>query len=193
MNPDNSIPDLVVIEPADAYQTGGLVEKMIEDKRPTYLRLGRNNLPIIFDKNQEFEIGKGYQLTNGNDITLVSAGLTYLAMDAYEKMKKNGIDARVINIPTLKPIDSDLILKAAAETKGFVTIEDHNVKNGLGAAVHEVLGMKPAYLMRIGSQDRFGKSARDHNEIYEKYGITINNIMDKSIEVINAYDNSKKL
>lgn len=187
-----SIPDLVVIEPGDAYQTGGLVEKMIEDKRPTYLRLGRNNLPLIFDKDQKFEIGKGYQLTDGNDITIVSAGLTYLAMDAYEKMKKKGINARVINMPTIKPIESEIILKAARETKGFVTIEDHNVKNGLGAAVHEVLGMRPAYLQRIGSQDRFGKSARDHNEIYEKYGITIDNIIDKSIEVIKAYDDNSK-
>lgn len=182
-----SIPNVLVVEPADAYQTQSLMEKILADDRPTYLRLGRNAMPILFDKDDLFELEKGYQLTEGDDITLVAAGLTYLALEAQEALKKKGIQARVINMPTIKPIDSEIIQKAARETMGFVTIEDHNVKNGLGGQVSEVLDMTPTYLARIGSQDRFGTSARDWRDIYQRYGITVENILRKAFEVMDAY------
>ncbi len=182
-----SIPNVLVLEPADAYQTQSLMEKILADKRPTYLRLGRNASPILFDKDDDFELEKGYQLTDGDDITLVAAGLTYLALEAYEALRKKGIQARVINMPTIKPIDADIIRKAAQETTGFVTIEDHNVKNGLGGQVSEVLDMVPSYLARIGSQDLFGTSARDWREIYERYGITVENIVTKAMKVLDTY------
>ena len=182
-----SIPNMVVVEPADAYQTRGLMEKMMKDDRPTYIRLGRNATPILFTEEDEFELGKGYEMMEGDDVTLVAAGLTYLALDAGEALRKQGVSARVINMPTIKPIDKEIILKAAEETKGFVTIEDHNVKNGLGGQVSEVLDMRPKYLVRIGTQDEFGTSARDWRELYERYGITVENIVRKSMEVLEAH------
>lgn len=182
-----SIPNVLVLEPADAYQTQSLMQKILEDERPTYLRLGRNAMPVLFGQDDEFELEKGYQLTEGDDITLVASGLTYLALEAYEALKKKGIQARVINMPTIKPIDGDIIRKAAQETMGFVTIEDHNVKNGLGGQVSEVLDMVPSYLARIGSQDQFGTSARDWRDIYKRYGITVENIVHKTSEVMDAF------
>ena len=182
-----SIPNVLVVEPADAYQTQSLMEQMLADERPTYLRLGRNTMPILFNADDQFELEKGYLLTEGHDITLVAAGLTYLALEACEALKKKGIQARVINMPTIKPIDCDIIQKAARETMGFVTIEDHNVKNGLGGQVSEVLDMTPTYLARIGSQDQFGTSARDWRDIYQRYGITVDNIVRKAFDVIDLY------
>ena len=182
-----SIPNVLVVEPADAYQTQCLMEKILADERPTYLRLGRNAMPLLFNKDDQFELEKGYQLTAGDDITLVAAGLTYLAMEAYEALKKKGIQARVINMPTIKPIDCEIIQQAARETMGFVTIEDHNVKNGLGGQVSEVLDLTPTYLARIGSQDQFGTSARDWRDIYQRYGITVDNIVSKAFEVMDLY------
>jgi transketolase len=182
-----SIPNMLVVEPADAYQTRSLMEQILQDDRPTYLRLGRNAMPILFNQDDQFELGKGYQLTDGDDVTLIAAGLTYLALEAHEALRKKGIRARVINMPTIKPIDRGIISKAAQETMGLITIEDHNIKNGLGGQVSEVLDMLPTYLARIGAQDKFGTSARDWREIYERYGITVENIEYKAFQVINAY------
>lgn len=182
-----SIPNMLVVEPADAYQTRSLMEQILQDDRPTYLRLGRNAMPLLFSQDDHFELEKGYQLTDGDDVTLIAAGLTYLALEAHEALRKKGIRARVINMPTIKPIDSDIISKAAQETMGLITIEDHNIKNGLGGQVSEVLDMIPTYLARIGAQDKFGTSARDWREIYERYGITVENIEHKAFQVINAY------
>lgn len=187
-----SIPNMLVVEPADAYQTRSLMEKIIRDDRPTYIRLGRNAVPLIFNSDDDFELEKGYQLTEGDDITLVAAGLTYLALDAEQALRQRGINARVINMPTIKPIDREIILKAARETRGFVTVEDHNVKNGLGGQVSEVLDMEPAYLARIGSEDEFGTSARDWREIYARYGITVEHVVRKALQVIEAFDKPRR-
>lgn len=183
-----SIPNMLVVEPADAYQTRSLMEKILRDDRPTYIRLGRNAPPLIFNGDDDFELEKGYQLTAGDDVTLVAAGLTYLALEAEQALRKLGIKARVINMPTIKPLDREIILKAARETRGFVTLEDHNVKNGLGGQVSEVLDMEPAYLKRIGSEDEFGTSARDWREIYARYGITVENVVRKAFQVIEAFE-----
>jgi transketolase len=184
---------MLVVEPADAYQTRSLMEKILRDDRPTYIRLGRNALPLIFHSDDDFELEKGYQLTQGDDVTLVAAGLTYLALEAEQALRKLGIKARVINMPTIKPIDREIILKAARETMGFVTLEDHNVKNGLGGQVSEVLDMEPAYLKRIGSEDEFGTSARDWREIYARYGITVENVVQKALQVIEAFEKRRGL
>ena len=183
-----SIPNMLVVEPADAYQTRSLMEKILRDDRPTYIRLGRNPVPLIFSSDDDFELEKGYQLTEGDDVTLAAAGLTYLALEAEQVLRKVGVNARVINIPTIKPIDREIILRAARETMGFVTLEDHNVKNGLGAQISEVLDMEPAYLARIGSEDEFGTSARDWREIYARYGITVENVVRKARQVIEAFE-----
>ena len=183
-----SIPNMIVVEPADAYQTRSLMEKILGDDRPTYIRLGRNAVPLIFNSDDDFELEKGYQLTAGDDVTLVAAGLTYLALEAEQALRKLGITARVINMPTIKPIDHEIILKAARETMGFVTLEDHNVKNGLGGQVSEVLDMEPAFLRRIGAEDEFGTSARDWRDIYARYGITVENVVRKAFQVIDAFE-----
>lgn len=183
-----SIPNMIVVEPADAYQTRSLMEKILGDDRPTYIRLGRNAVPLIFNSDDDFKLEKGYQLTAGDDVTLVAAGLTYLALEAEQALRKLGITARVINMPTIKPIDHEIILKAARETMGFVTLEDHNVKNGLGGQVSEVLDMEPAFLRRIGAEDEFGTSARDWRDIYARYGITVENVVRKAFQVIDAFE-----
>lgn len=188
-----SIPNMVVVEPADAYQTRSLMEKLLRDDQPTYIRLGRNAVPLIFNADDDFELGRGYQLSDGEDITLVAAGLTYLALEAEQALRKLGIGARVINMPTIKPLDREIILKASRETMGFVTLEDHNVKNGLGAQVSEVLDMAPAYLARIGAEDEFGTSARDWRQIYARYGITVENVVRKALQVMEAYNKTHAL
>jgi len=149
-----------------------------------YLRFGRLGVPVLFDDDYKFEIGKGVQLVEGTDVTLVATGLLVgSALEAAELLKNDGISARVINIPTIKPIDEAIIAKAAAETGALVSCEEHNVIGGLGSAVAEVLCQTcPAPLLRVGTLDVFGKSGKPA-ELFEEYGLTAQNI---AIQAKNA-------
>lgn len=173
-----SIPNMVVLNPADGVEARLCVLKAAEYVGPVYIRLGRSNVPVIFDENYTFEIGKGVELKSGEDVTIIATGIMVAkALEASEVLEKEGISARVINISTIKPIDKDIILKAAKETKGIVTAEEHSIIGGLGSAVAEVLVENcPVPMKRVGVEDTFGESGNG-DELLVKYGLTPENII----------------
>ena len=167
------IPGMVVINPSDDVEAKAAVKAAYEHQGPVYLRFGRLAAPVINDgADYKFEIGKGVTLRDGKDITLVATGLCVSgALEAAEKLAADGVDARVINIHTIKPLDEELIIKAAQETGKIVTIEEHSVVGGLGGAVAEVLSEKcPTNMLRIGVEDTFGESG-PAVQLLEKYGL----------------------
>ena len=180
-----SLANMVVISPADATETRLAVKAAIEHDGPVYLRLGRLAVPTLFDENYKFELGKGVTLADGKDVTIVATGLmVQYALEAKEILAKEGIEARVINIHTIKPIDEDIIIKAAKETGALVTAEEHNIIGGLGSAVAEVLAENyPVPLKRVGVEDKFGKSGKPA-KLLEMYGLTAENIASKAREAI---------
>jgi len=173
-----AIPNMVVISPADAYEARGAVEAAIKHDGPVYLRFGRLNVPYVYESDYKFELGKGVQLTEGNDVSIIATGLmVQQALLAAEKLKEQGIKARVINIHTIKPIDKEIIIKAAKETGLIVTAEEHNIIGGLGSAVTEVVCENfPVKVHRIGVNDIFGKSGKPA-KLLEEYGLTAENIV----------------
>lgn len=181
-----SIPNMTVICPADHYETYAAIEAAIKHDGPVYVRLGRLAVPYIFDENYKFEIGKSQVLREGNDITIITAGLMVgRALDAAELLKNEGINVRVINMPSIKPIDEEAIIKAAKETKGIVTVEEHSVIGGLGSAVCDVLCENyPAPVSKIGINDRFGQSGKPE-ELFEEYGLTTANIVSRVKKMLN--------
>ncbi len=173
-----TIPGMVIINPADHVEAMAAVEAAVKYDGPVYLRFGRLPVPQIFDENTyNFEIGKGVQLAEGKDATIIATGLMVpYALEARELLKNDGIDAAVINIHTIKPIDRDIIEKAARETGAIVTAEEHNVNCGLGSAVAEVLCETcPVPMLRVGTQDVFGKSGKPY-ELLKEYGLSAENI-----------------
>lgn len=181
-----SLPNMVVINPADAVETKAAVLAAIEHDGPVYLRFGRLALPVLFDENDyKFELGKGKMLSDGDDVTIISTGyMTYRSLEAVKLLRSRGINARHINIHTIKPIDKDIIVKAAKETKNIVTVEEHSIIGGLGSAVAEVLCEEcPCKLTRIGISDVFGQSGKPE-ELLELYGLTAEHIADKTAKVL---------
>jgi len=176
-----TLPNMIVINPADDTEAKAAVKAAAEHNGPCYLRFGRLAVPVLFDESYKFEIGKGVQLKEGTDVTIVATGLMVgTALDAAELLKSEGISARVINIHTIKPIDREIIAKAALETGALVTCEEHNIIGGLGSAVAEVLcETHPAPLMRVGTEDVFGRSGKP-DELFELYGLTAQNIVAKA-------------
>lgn len=180
-----SLPNMVVLNPADAVETRQCIKLAAEHNGPVYIRLGRSKTPVIFDESYKFEIGKGVELKEGSDIAIIATGIMVgKALEASEELAKLGINARVINISTIKPIDTDIIVKAAKETKGIVTVEEHSIIGGLGSAVAEiVVENHPTKVLRIGTMDKFGESG-DGNDLLEKYGLTVENIVKKVKEIL---------
>ena len=156
-----TIPGMTVINPADDVEAKAAVLAMADYVGPTYMRFGRLAAPIFNDKDTyKFELGKGVQLRDGDDITIVATGLMVAqALEAADALKGQGINARVINIHTIKPIDKDIIIKAAKETGKIVTVEEHSIIGGLGSAVCDVLCENyPVPVTKIGVMDTFGHS-----------------------------------
>ena len=181
-----SIPGMVVINPADAVEARAAVEWAINYNGPVYLRFGRLAVPVVFDKeNYKFEMGKGMTLADGKDVTIVASGITVdMALAARELLKADGVDARVINIHTIKPIDREIIIKAAKETGAIVTAEEHNVIGGLGSAVAEVVCESvPVPVVRLGVNDSFGRSGKVP-DLLALYGLTPENLAAKAKEAI---------
>lgn len=182
-----AIPGMTVIHPCDGFETEKAVEALLEFDGPAYLRLSRPNTPIFTDEIEgyDFTIGKGVTLRDGSDVTIVATGiLVYEALEAAKLLEAEGICARVINIHTIKPLDEELILKAAAETGAIVTCEEHNVIGGLGGAVAEcVSGVNPVPVVRLGVEDRFGRSGKA-NECLAYFGLTKENIVEKAKKAI---------
>ncbi len=180
------IPNMTVIVPSDGPETIEAVKAAAEYYGPIYLRLGRSGVPTINDgPDYQFEIGKGVTLREGKDITIIATGIMVSeALIAAERLKEKGIEARVINIHTIKPLDDELIVKAAKETGAVITAEEHNIIGGLGSAVAEVLSEKaPVPMKRIGVKDTFGESGKP-KELMEKYGLTGDEIFKASIEIL---------
>ncbi len=181
-----TIPNMVILNPADKTEAILAVEAAIKHKGPVYLRFGRLGVPEIFDRDTyTFEIGKGVCLKEGTDATIIATGLMVPeAIKASEMLKEEGISARVINMATIKPIDAEIIEKAAKETGAIVTAEEHNIIGGLGSAVAEVLcETAPVPMRRVGTQDVFGQSGKP-SELLELYGLTAENIAKNVKEVV---------
>lgn len=173
-----TIPGMTVVCPADATEARAAVRAAIEYVGPVYLRFGRAATPVLFDRDKyKFELGKGVVMADGSDVTIVANGfMVAIALEARELLKNDGIDAAVINIHTIKPLDVELIRGYAAKTGAIVTAEEHNVIGGLGSAVCEaVCGKTPVPVLRVGVQDEFGRSGKVA-PLLEYYGLTAANI-----------------
>lgn len=171
--------NMYVMCTSDDLQTKWAVEEITKIKEPVYLRLCRYATPLIYDENQKFEIGKGVQIGEGTDATVFATGVVVSeAIKAKEELEKEGINIRVVDMHTIKPIDEELIIKCAKETKKLISIEDHSVINGLGSAISDVLSEKyPAKLIRMGIKDRFGKSA-SAKELLKYFKLTSEDIIE---------------
>ena len=176
-----TIPGMVILNPADGPEAAAAVRAAADYKGPVYLRLGRLAVPVFNEENVAFTIGKGKVMREGTDVTVIATGLEVNeAMIAADTLAAEGISVRVVNMATIKPIDKDIILRAAADTGAIVTAEEHNVIGGLGSAVAEVLceSGKPVPMLRVGVEDAFGRSG-PALELLELYGLTAPHIVEK--------------
>lgn len=176
-----TIPGMVVINPSDDVEARAAVKAAYKHEGPVYLRFGRLAVPVINDREDyKFELGKGVVLREGKDITLIATGLPVAeTLEVAEKLAADGIDAKVINIHTIKPLDEELIVEAAKETGKVVTIEEHSVIGGLGSAVCDVLSEKaPTKVLKIGINDTYGESG-PAVELVKKYGLDAESIYKK--------------
>lgn len=176
-----TIPGMVVINPSDDVEAKAAVKAAYEHQGPVYLRFGRLAVPVINDRpDYKFELGKGVVLREGKDLTIIATGLPVSnCLEAAEKLAADGIDAKVINIHTIKPLDEELVVAAAKETGKVVTVEEHSVIGGLGSAVCDVLAEKaPTKVMKIGINDTFGESG-PAVELLKKYGLDTDSIYEK--------------
>lgn len=180
-----SLPNMTVIVPCDFVEAKKATLAAAKHIGPVYLRLGRNKIPIITDLGSPFEIGKAEVFRKGNDCTIIACGLhVHLALVAAEELAKMNIEVRVINCHTIKPIDKDLIIRAAKETGAIVTAEDHQVHGGLGSAVAEVLAENhPVPMHFVGIRDRFGGSGKPE-ELFKEYSISSDDIVKAVKEVV---------
>ena len=180
-----SIPNMTVLVPADGVEAEKMIFAAAEYNGPMYVRLGRSAVPTLFDENYNFEIGKGVVLREGDDATIIACGMMVNeALIAADMLKEENINVRVINMSTIKPIDTELIIKAAKETKAIVTAEEHSIIGGLGSAVSEVVSENhPVKVKKVGLNDCFGESGTP-GELLEKYGLTAKNIVAKVKEAI---------
>lgn len=181
----SALPNMTVIVPADHREAMQATKAAANFEGPVYLRFGRCNTEDIFDDNYKFEIGKGVTLRDGHDVAIIATGMmVQKAIEASDKLKEEGINARVINISTIKPIDRELIIKAAKETKGIVTAEEHSIIGGLGATVSQVVtSSEPTKVKSIGIKDTFGESGTP-DELMKKYGLTSDEIIKAVKEIL---------
>lgn len=180
-----SIPNMVVINPADDIEAQLAVKAAIEHNGPVYMRFGRLAVEDVNPADYKFEIGKGVELKDGKDVTIIATGLMVeMALKAREMLASEGISARVVNIHTIKPIDRDIIIKASKETGAIVTAEEHSIYGGLGSAVCEVTGDAAPCPVKVIGTDRFGCSGKPA-ELFKMYGLTPENICEKAKEAIS--------
>ena len=175
-----TLPNMTVISTSDDTQTKWAVKEISKIQGPVYLRLSRLATPVIYDENEKFEIGKGKQFGNGTDATVIATGVTVAeALKAKDELAKEGINIRVVDIHTIKPIDKEIIIKSAKETNKIITIEDHNIIGGLGTAVYEVLSEEyPKKVVRMGIKDKFGTSGKAE-ELMKYFKITSKDIVEE--------------
>ena len=180
-----SIPNMTVIMPADYYAARKLVRAAADWDGPVYLRFTRDKVPVLYDENTEFEIGKGKLLRRGNDVAIIANGDTVrLAVEAAEVLAAEGIEARVVDMHTIKPLDTACVESCVNEIGKIITVEDHNILNGLGSAVCEVAAeLGKGKVKRIGIQDQFGQSA-PYERLLAINGVTVENIVESAKALI---------
>ncbi len=181
-----TIPGMTIINPADAVEAKKAVYAAMEHNGPVYMRFGRLAVPVVFDDDYTFEIGKGVELKAGNDVTVIATGLMVAeAMEAYDILKAEGINARIINMATIKPLDKDIVLKAAKETGAIVTAEEHSVIGGLGSAVSELICEQyPVPVLKLGVNDTFGTSG-PAVQLLDEFGLRAKNIAEMAKKAIS--------
>ncbi len=180
-----TMPNMKVIVPCDALETKKAVRASLGVECPVYIRIGRADVPTVTEEDEKFKIGKGITLKDGNDVTLIGTGIMVSrCLTAAEELKKKGINARVINMHTIKPIDEEIVKKAAFETTGIITAEEHNLHNGLVSMVSwAVCREKPVGVEVVGVPDVFGESG-ESDELMKKYGLTAENIVEKAVKLV---------
>lgn len=180
-----TIPGMTIINPADETETKKAVAAALELDGPVYMRFGRLAVPVIFDDDYKFEVGKSVELREGNDVTVIATGLMVAeALEAYELLKKDGINARIINMHTIKPLDNEAVIKAAKETGAIVTAEEHSVVGGLGGAVSELLSEEcPVPVLKLGVYDTFGHSG-PAPKLLDEFGLRAVNIAEKAKKAV---------
>ena len=181
-----TIPSMVVLSPADDTESKLALEAAYKHDGPVYIRFGRLAVPVIFGDDYKFEIGKGVTLKEGNDITIIATGLMVTeALKAWEILNEKGISVRLINMPTIKPLDEEIVIKAAKETGRIVTVEEHTVIGGLGSAVCDVVSENcPVPVTKIGINDVFGKSG-PATKLLEEFGLSAENIVNTVHKALN--------
>jgi len=182
-----TLPNMTVLAPCDYYSARKLIRRAVEKHGPVYMRFTRDAIPFIYDKNIELEIGKANMISDGNDIAIIASGdIMDFAMKAADKLKEESISARLIDMHTIKPIDEEAVRKAAHDCRVIITIEDHNIINGLGSAVSEVLAeYGKGKLKRMGVQDRFGESG-PYEKLLAANGVTVENIVKLAKELVEG-------
>lgn len=172
-----TIPGMTVINPSDGVSAKKLLEQAVAMEGPCYVRLGRAKVPVFYEDSDQLTLGKGNLVRDGKDVTIVATGIMVSeAMAAAEKLKEDGIDARIIDIHTIKPIDEEILIKAAQETGAIVTAEEHSIIGGLGSAVAEVIVKNcPVKMAMVGQKDTYGESGKP-DELKKKYGMTAEDI-----------------
>lgn len=186
------IPNMTVIVPADATETKKAVFASAEWEGPIYIRLGRPDIPIIFDDSYDFQIGKAKVIKEGKDVTIFACGLmVWQALQALELLEKDGIDAELVNVSTIKPLDEETILRSLSKTRCAVSAEEHNIIGGLGSAIAEIIGEKlPSPLERVGVRDRFAESG-PWKELLKKYNLSPEDIRDAVIRALRRKEERK--
>ena len=172
-----TIPGMTVINPSDGVSAKKLLEQAVAMEGPCYVRLGRAKVPVFYEDSDQLTLGRGNLVRDGKDVTIVATGIMVSeAMAAAEKLKEDGIDARIIDIHTIKPIDEEILIKAAQETGAIVTAEEHSIIGGLGSAVAEVIVKNcPVKMAMVGQKDTYGESGKP-DELKKKYGMTAEDI-----------------
>lgn len=173
-----AMPNMVVIDTADVHEIRAVLHFMAEYEGPVYVRIGRDEWPVVFDENYKFEFGKGRWLRDGHDIVLLNSGLLLpYTLEAAEMLNQEGISAGVINMPTVKPLDTELLAQVARNVGALVTVENHNILGGFGGAVAEaVVESYPAYMERVGILDEYSESA-PNDDLAEKHKLTAPHIV----------------
>jgi len=181
-----SIPNMTVISPVDAVEMKKVVRAVVEYQGPVYIRINRNDLPILTNENEPFNIGKINKIADGKDITVFATGfMVYQALQARAILQDKGISVRVINVSTIKPIDIAKVKEYAKDVRGVITAEEHTVIGGLGGAICEVLSDELVKIKRVGIDDKFGQSASNYEELINYYGLTPQAIVEKAEELLN--------
>ena len=173
------IPGMVVVNPADAVSAGALLKKVVDMDGPAYVRLGRASVPVLYDENHQFQLGRAEMLRDGSDVTVIATGIMVsAAVEAAESLAEEGISVRVLDMHTIKPLDEEAVIKAAEETGKIVTAEEHSVIGGLGSAVAEtVVRNCPVPVEMVGQKDVFGESGKP-DELLKKYGMTAGDVVE---------------